>query len=312
MSADYDVFLVGSYSLDLIFTGLPHLPQLGMDTIGTGFDFLPGESYTSAVAMKRLGLQVAWAADFGNDPISSLVLEFIRREQLDESFFVHHDRPYRRVSAAASFPDERGFMTYYDPDPSVLAGIKYLLAVKAKAVYIPGIISGAMISTAARALKLKKMKIIMDGNANTGESIQYPALQDTLRQVDVLLPNAREAQMVTGEPDLEKAMRILNQYCKLVVLKDGKNGAFACQRGKILHVPALSVDPVDTTGAGDCFSAGFTAAWLAEKPVEECLRWGNIVGGLSTLKIGGTSQVVTPSDVHHYLKTGYGQVDLPE
>jgi sugar/nucleoside kinase (ribokinase family) len=307
MSAEYDIYLVGSYSLDVIFTGLPHMPQLGCDTIGTGFDVIPGESYTSAVAMNRLGLKVAWAADFGNDRISTLVLEFIRRENLDETWFVHMDRPFRRVSAAASFPEERGFMTYYDPDPPVLAAFKYLMSVKAKAVYIPGIISGAMFSTAARALKLKKMKIIMDGNANGAESIKSPAIRDALRTVDVLLPNARETRMLTGEDDLEKAMLMLNKYCKLVIVKDGRNGSYACENGKIIHEPPIEVTPLDTTGAGDCFSAGFSAAWLKGKPINECLRWGNIVGGLSTLKIGGTGQTVTESDVNQYLETVYHQ-----
>jgi sugar/nucleoside kinase (ribokinase family) len=307
MPPEYDIYLVGSYNLDLIFTGLPRMPQLGLDTIGTGFDVLPGESYTSAVAMHRLGLNVAWAADFGNDRISALALEFIRREKLDETYFVFHDRPFRRVTAAASLAEERGFMTYYDPDPPVLAAMKYLMTVKAKAVYIPGIISGAMFSTASRVLKMKKMKIIMDGNANSNESIQNPAIRDVLRTIDVLLPNARETRMLTGEEDLEKAMLAINKLCKLVIVKDGKNGAYACENGSIIHEPSIAVTPLDTTGAGDCFSAGFTAAWLKGKPLNECLRWGNIVGALSTLKIGGTGQVITVEDVRQNLEQVYHQ-----
>lgn len=301
MNAEYDVFLVGSYSIDLIFTGLPHMPQLGMDTVGTGFGLIPGEAYTNAVAMHRLGLNVAWASDFGNDRMSEIALEFTRREHLDETYFVRHDRPYQRVSAAASFPEERGFMTYYDPDPPVLAAMKYLMTVKAKALFIPGIVAGPVFSTASRMIKMKKMKIIMDGNTNGELTISDSRIRDILRTVDVILPNARETRNLTGEDSLEKAMLILNRYCRLVIVKDGANGSYACREGKIIHEQAIRITPLDTTGAGDCYSAGFTAAWLAEKPINECLKWGNIVGGLSTQKIGGTSQVTTTEDVKKYL-----------
>ena len=47
----------------------------------------------------------------------------------------------------------------------------------------------------------------------------------------------------------------------------------------IYHQPAIQVKAVDTTGAGDCFDAGFIKAWLDGKPIEECLLWGNIVAG---------------------------------
>ncbi len=54
----YDVIVVGDYSIDQIFAGLPGLPTPGREVIGSQFAQLPGEAYTSAVAMHRLGLRV--------------------------------------------------------------------------------------------------------------------------------------------------------------------------------------------------------------------------------------------------------------
>jgi sugar/nucleoside kinase (ribokinase family) len=96
-------------------------------------------------------------------------------------------------------------------------------------------------------------------------------------------------------------MRILADVCPLVVVKDGSNGAYACDGSGIIHVPALPVQPVDTTGAGDCFSAGFVKAWLDGLPLDDCLRWGNAVGGLSTLAPGGAGRVVTAEEVRPWL-----------
>ena len=69
-----------------------------------------------------------------------------------------------------------------------------------------------------------------------------------------------------------------------------------------MSAPAIPVTPVDTTGAGDCFNAGFLCAWLDSRPLGECLRWGNAVGGLSTTARGGTARIVTAADVARYLR----------
>lgn len=301
MNCDYDILVAGNYSIDLVFTGLPRFPVLGEDTIGTGFGMIPGESYTSAVAMHRLGLKVGWAADFGNDPLSKLALEFVRAEGLDESLFVFHDRPLRRISVAASFPEDRAFMTYYDPDPQPPAALPALLTKTARALFVPGLYYGPDFELFAGLARQKNIQLLMDGNSDRHATLENPAVRRAIETVDVFLPNAREARQLTGEEDLEQALRRLARLGPRVAIKDGARGCYALEGEKVLHSPAIPVTPVDTTGAGDCYSAGFARAWLTGCPIEECLRWGNIVGGLSTLQWGGTGKVVTCKEVEEWL-----------
>ena len=302
MSIKFDVIVVGSYSLDLIFTGLSRFPEMGKDTLGSGFAMLPGEAYTHAVAMHRLGLKVGWAADFGNDDFSRFTLEKTKVEGLDESLFVHHNKPMRRISVAMSFPQDRAFVTYYDPEPSIPAALKVLASTSAKLVYLPGFYYGPFLETGLKLMHLKKMKLVMDGNSDDQVVMTNPAVVKAVHAAEVFLPSASEARRMAGETDLEKAMRKLGEQCKLVVVKDGTNGAYAWDGGQLFHSPAIAVDAVDTTGAGDCFNAGFIKAWLDGLSLPDCLRWGNIVGGLSTLGMGGTGQKVTEEDVRRYLK----------
>ena len=302
MDRDYDILVVGNYSIDLIFTGLPRFPVLGEDTVGTGFDMLPGESYTSAVAMHRLGLKVGWAADFGSDPLSMLALERVRAEGLDESLFIHHDRPLRRISAAASFPEDRAFITYYDPDPQPPAALPALLSATARALLVPGLYYGTDFDLFAGLAHEKDIRLLMDGNSDRQASLENPAVRRAIESVDVFLPNASEARQLSGEQDLEQALRRLAGLGPRVAIKDGPRGAYAWDQDGVLHEPAIPVTPVDTTGAGDCFSAGFAKAWLGGRSLRECLRWGNIMGGLSTLQWGGTGQVVTCQEVEEWLK----------
>ena len=70
-------------------------------------------------------------------------------------------------------------------------------------------------------------------------------------------------------------------------MKLGANGSATLRAGEYLHADPYQVTALDTTGAGDCFDAGFLYGWLYEMSMEHCLRWGNICGALSTQCPGG-------------------------
>ena len=305
MSLIFDVIVVGSYSIDLIFSGLGELPQLGKDVIGTDFQMTPGEAFISAVSLHRLGINVGWAADFGNDDFSRLALNCAREEGLDESLFVLHDRSYRRISVAASYPSDRAFITYYDPDPQVPAAISALIKSQAKVLLIPGLYHGDLLGVGIKLIRAKNMVMVMDGNSSSGDILgktkQSKSIRNAIKSVDIFLPNAQEARRITGEPNLEVAMRKLGALCPVIVVKDGSNGSYSIKNHAVNHEPAISVNTIDTTGAGDNYNAGFLRAWLDGNPLEICQKWGNIVGGLSTTALGGTTRKITRELVSKYL-----------
>lgn len=301
MARRYDVLVVSDYFLDLVFTGLPHLPELGQEVYGTGFAMLAGGGFNSVAAMHRLGLRVAWVGDFGNDEFSRFALERAEAEGIDLSLSVRHPRPLRRITVAASYPNDRAFITYCDPEPSVRAAFKALAKASAESVYVGGVVWGSAFDAGLLLVRSRRMKLIMDGNGAEKVSLKDTGLRRALRSVDVFLPNLREARHLTGQSDPCAALGVLATLCRLPVLKAGPKGAYAMVDGKIVNAPAIPVTPVDTTGAGDCFNAGFIKAWLEGRSVEECLRWGNGIGGLSTTAAGGAGRVITPEDVAPYL-----------
>ena len=300
-SARYDVIVLGDYYIDLIFTGLPQLPALGKEIVGTGFEMIPGGAYNAAAAMQRLGLRVGWAADFGDDDFSRFVLERARAEGLDDALFVRHRRPLRRITVAASYAEDRAFITYYDREPPVPAAMKALVTASARLAYVAGVYSGRLFDAGLALVRGRRMKLAMDGNSGDEVTLANPAVRKSVGHTDIFLPNAAEARRMTGKTDLGEAIRALAALGPLVVVKDGANGAHAVADGQLVSAPAIPVTPVDTTGAGDCFNAGFLCAWLDGRSTAECLRWGNVVGGLSTTTRGGTARIVTAADVARYL-----------
>ncbi len=301
MARRYDVLVISDYFLDLVFTGLPQLPELGQEVFGSGFAMLAGGGFNSVAAMHRLGLRVAWVSDFGSDEFSRFALERAEAEGIDVSLSVRHARPLRRVSVAVSYPEDRAFISYCDPDPSIRAAFKAIAKASAEAVFIGGTTWGNAFDAGVFLARSRRMKLLMDGNGAEKASPLDPGVRRALAAVDVYFPNLREARHLTGRADPGAALSALAALCRLPVLKAGADGSYAMANGTIVHAPAIPVTPVDTTGAGDCFNAGFIKAWLEGQPIEACLRWGNAVGGLSTTAPGGASRIITPSDVAPYL-----------
>jgi sugar/nucleoside kinase (ribokinase family) len=309
MASTFDVIAVGSYSVDMIFSGMNEFPQLGKEVASTDFIMTPGEAFITAVTMHRLDIKVGWATDFGNDDFSLFTLKCIRKEGLDESLFIMHDRPFRRTSVSISYPDEHAFLTYYDPDPQFPAAISAIRKSQALVLYIPGLYYGSLLDVGIKLIRLKKMKMVMDGNSSYGDIFrnckESAAIQRAIKSSDIFLPNAQEAIRLTGEKDLELAIRRLGDLCPLVVIKDGSNGSLAYENNILHKVPGIPINPIDTTGAGDNFNAGFLRAWLDGQSVDTCLKWGNILGGLSTTELGGTTWKTTIHEVKDLLSRIY-------
>jgi sugar/nucleoside kinase (ribokinase family) len=102
-----------------------------------------------------------------------------------------------------------------------------------------------------------------------------------------VLANGDEALAMTLETDVRTAAARLGELCPVAVVKLGAGGAIAAAEGRILEASAETVDVVDTTGAGDCFNAGFLRGWLASLTVQECLTIATICGTRAVQTFGG-------------------------
>src|SRR5262249_34858285 len=113
-------------------------------------------------------------------------------------------------------------------------------------------------------------------------------LRKTLPYVDVLMPNAREAQKIAGASDLEQAIATLRERVKVLVVKLGESGALGVRGAERCQLQSIHVKVVDSVGAGDSFDAGFLHAYLQGAGLRECLEYGNRAGAFSTTACGGT------------------------
>eukprot|EP00123_Amoebidium_parasiticum_P003274 comp14567_c0_seq2/m.10821 comp14567_c0_seq2/g.10821 ORF comp14567_c0_seq2/g.10821 comp14567_c0_seq2/m.10821 type:complete len:321 (-) comp14567_c0_seq2:200-1162(-) len=147
-----------------------------------------------------------------------------------------------------------------------------------------------------------------DTNYDASES--WVSALDILPLIDVFLPNETEAELIGGVKGFEESALKLATYVKdSAVVTCGSRGAVVAKNGNegVSWVSAVpGVQPVDSTGAGDAFAAGFLAQWVGgvmdEVPtIENATRYGNQVAALVTTIFGANTELATVDRINQFL-----------
>jgi len=292
------VVIAGEINVDLIFAGLPALPQLGREILAQTYTQCAGSSsMIIAMGLARLGRPVRFVGRCGDDAFGRFCLDALRERGVDTQAVIVASTLRTGVTVAISTNGDRALLTWPgaiaelaadDVSDAVLAGAQHL---HVSSYYLqtklrPGL--GELFARARAAGLTTSLDPGSDPDACWGREIF-----DALHHVDVFLPNQGEACALTGTNTPEDALRALDNGITRNVVKAGSRGAFAFAHDTLVFAPAYALNPVDTTGAGDSFNAGFLHAWLRDLPLRDCLRWGNACGALSTRGVGGTATQAT-------------------
>ena len=116
----------------------------------------------------------------------------------------------------------------------------------------------------------------------------------SLKHLDYFIPSEAEAKELAGTGDMSQAARaFVRDGARNVVIKLGARGVLCLdESGRETTVPAFKVPQVvDTTGAGDCWAAGFLAGLLEGRPLPDAARLGNAVAALSVQAAGATTGI---------------------
>lgn len=144
-----------------------------------------------------------------------------------------------------------------------------------------------------RSAKKQGMTVCADmTKRKNGETAEE--LAEAFSYVDYLIPNEEEAFLITGETNVKCAAEKLRSCgAKCVIIKCGKKGCYLCNDETAKYVPAVEhVNCLDTTGAGDSFTAGFLYGLSEGWPVEKCARFAGECGARAVEKLGATSWCV--------------------
>ncbi|MDD3404183.1 MAG: PfkB family carbohydrate kinase, partial [Hespellia sp.] len=111
---------------------------------------------------------------------------------------------------------------------------------------------------------------------------------------DYFTPNQKEAMKMTGTTDVWDAAECLSEYFEEVIIKLDKDGCLYLGKGqKLIVMPMMGVEAIDSTGAGDAFLSGFMYGLYHDRPIPECIACGNVTGGTCVQKVGCLTAFVT-------------------
>jgi len=301
------VLVAGELNVDLILQGYQAFPAPGKEVLVDDFVMTLGSaSAICAMGLARLGMPVAFLGVVGDDPWGAYCVDVLRTAGIDISRVTVDPRIKTGVTVSlTSAKRDRALISYLGsiaaleasaiPDDA-FRGFDHL---HVSSYFLQGRLRPACAAVFRRA-RAAGLSTSLDPGFDPSE--RWGAdLQDTLREVDLFFPNEVELRAITGTSDVRDGLARLANGRTLAIAKLGPRGAAALVEGALIEVAAFPVDPVDTTGAGDSFDAGFLFAWLAGRTLEECLRWGAACGSLSTRGSGGTGHQAHRAEVERLL-----------
>ncbi|MDQ1045445.1 carbohydrate kinase family protein [Streptomyces sp. V4I2] len=282
----WDVYLTGTVFLDIVFTGLDSAPVRGTESWARGMGSSPGGVANMATALARLGLRTSLAAAFGDDHYGEYCWDALETgEGIDLAPSRTVPGWHSPVTVSMAYEGERTMVSHgHEPPPEEPAPDCPPRARAAIASLTPGK-RAPWIAQAAR----KGARIFGDVGWDDTGVWDLAGLAD-LEHCEAFLPNAEEAMRYTGTGCPRQAAHALTDYVPVAVVTLGAEGAYAVDRrtGETAEVPAIAVEALDPTGAGDVFVAGFVTGTLAGWPLADRLAFAGLTAALSVQEFGGS------------------------
>jgi ribokinase len=279
-ASDVHVLAVGLLYLDVLYGPLEQAPRLGEEVHTEHVSVQPGGIANFADAALGLGAQGSVCAHVGDGPLSTLARTLLTGRGIDAGpleVLPGWDLP---VTSALAYDGDRAMVTGERPEP-------------AHGPLDPDI-SGA--DVVAAHLSLEPMPWLATCTAPVVADVGWDetgrwdrAILRHLAHCRAFVPNEGEACAYTGTEDPRAAARALATRVPLTVVTCGGDGAIGidARTGDEIHVPALDLGPVDTTGAGDTFGAAFALALALEWPLADAVEFSSLTATARAAGIAG-------------------------
>jgi ribokinase len=257
------ILLFGSSNTDLVIV-CERLPEPGETLLGGDFQRTAGgKGANQAVAAARAGAHVVFVGARGGDDFGALAADGLRREKIDVRHFKIHKGVSSGIALILIGGESRENVIAVAHSANDRLSAASAQAVKVEFPRCDAVVTqleipmSAVRQIAKLAHQAKKPLILNPAPAR-------PVPKALLRLVHTITPNEHEAAILTGEQDPERAgQKLVAAGCRNAVITLGSKGAMLVNAAGVNRYPAAKVKPVDTVGAGDCFT-GWLATGIAE------------------------------------------------
>jgi ribokinase len=289
-----NVLVIGDATVDQMYF-IDELPERGGEASATRAVMEPGGAGgTVATTMARLGHRVSIATRVGSGPFSTLAQRYLRSTGVDLSLMQVDENLQTSSVTILITPDGQRTMisaagASRQLDASALQ-VAHIRERDALVISAYSLIAGPQRDYALKAIEIAKaerVRLFIDMGTGAVNALQ-DSLMPLISSAEVVLLNERELFTLTGESSISAAVVGLRRRgIEQVVVKVGEMGSIVVTPTRSELVEALEVDDVvDTTGAGDAYTAAFVGALLDGEDPLRAAWYANIAGALTTRSVG--------------------------
>ncbi len=300
------ILVAGELNVDLVLQNYHNFPQLGREVLVDDVSLTLGSaSAICAAGLARLGESVTFVGKLGCDSWGEVVMTSLRNLGVDLTHVIRDPGIKTGITVSITSAKDRALVTYLgsiaelratDIQDAWFAGCRHL---HVSSFFMQQALRPGVRSLLARAHRFG-LTTSIDPGFDPAE--QWGAdLVEALDEADLFFPNEVELAAITGESDPAAGLYALSGQRALTIAKLGSKGCMALVSGQLIQVPAFPIEPIDTTGAGDSFNAGFLHRWIERRNIEDSMRFGAACGALSTQGLGGTASQPTRQQVAEFL-----------
>ena len=311
------VLVAGEANIDIILSGLAHLPRSEQDVVAQRLDLLiGGQAATTARGLARLGLSVNLASRVGADDYGYRLLHELQADGVDVTDVVVDPALQTGTGIVLSTGPERAMATYMGSISALRRSditrqrLENVDLLHLSSFYLHTTLRPALPELFDEARRLG-VKLSVDPGWDSSNEWRDDIFE-TLKRIDVFLPNELEALTITAARSVEEALAALASTTEIVVIKRGAHGALARSGATVASCPAFPVDVVDVTSAGDVFNAGFLYGYLAGWDLQHALNFANACGALATTRVGSLGLMSDAAEVEAFIDAHPRLAAVPE
>ena len=295
------ILVVGSTNTDMVIKAR-HLPRPGETILGGTFFMNPGgKGANQAVAAARLGAPVTFICKTGSDIFGHQSQQLFEEEGINTSYiFSDSEHP---SGVALITVDEQA------ENCIVVASGANANLLPVDLAKVEEAIKHADLILMQLEIPMETVEYVVGKGACLGKKVilnpapAHPLSAGLLKKLYLITPNETEAEMISGvkitdEVSAVEAARVLSEMgVQNVIITLGSKGALAYCEGNVDFVPALKVEAVDTTAAGDVFNGALTVALAEGRSLTEAVRFACKASAISVTRAGAQSSSPYRSEV---------------
>jgi ribokinase len=293
--------------MDLVMQ-MDRAPQGGETLVGRKYSYVPGgKGANQAVAAARLGMEVTFAGKLGADAHGPVLRERLEEEGLDTRHLLNDAGEQTGFAAIIVESDGQNRIAVFPGANMAIqaSDVEEVFGESYRAVMINLEIPHEVVLEVCRLAREKSLPIILD--AGPIRDLDFSLLHG----LEIISPNETETRAITGiecrgvDDAVEAAQKLVRiAPSKFAVIKLGQRGAllYDAEQDYAKYVKGFQVEAVDSTAAGDAFTAALTAHYLRFGDLPRAVAYANAAGALAATRLGAQPSLPTGAEVHSFIR----------